>query len=228
MRKVLPWVLLAVVIVGCGKSHPVKVFVDPEFESGELDKIAVLPFSSALHHAADPDNVAPRTFDQLFRAELDQREDYQWISPTSVEYAVQREDLEEEYNSFVDRWRKQHEVDEAFLAKLGSVLQVDGVLLGVVELWQQDEVDVKETATPTTYVGATVTIFDVRDGNVLFEAADEDFLEGARSENRNQQIRRSGSGQIYSDPGGVAYKAPPPAEVAMRVARALASSIPQR
>jgi hypothetical protein len=220
--------MIASLLLGCGKTHPVKVVVDPEFQSGELDKIAVLPFLSALHQTADPDGVAPRTFDQMFRDELDQREDYQWISPTSVEYAIHREKLDEDYEEFVDTWTKRHEADPAFLARLGDILQVDGVLIGTVELWQQDEVDVRETATPTTYVGATVMIFDVRDGRVLFEATDEDFLEGARSENRDQSIVRSGSGKIYKDAGGSAYQAPPPEEVAIKVVAALVSSIPAR
>lgn len=228
MRRVLPWVIAVGLLVGCGKTHPVKVVVDPSFETGNLSKIAVFPFASALHHTADPDGLAPRTFDQLFRAELDKRKDYQWISPTSVEYAIDREDLNDDYEAFVDTWRMKHQVDESFLAKLGGALQVDGVLIGVVDLWQQDQVDVRETATPTTYVGATVTIFDVRDGKVLFEASDEDFLEGARSENRDQSIVRSGSGKIYKDAGGSAYQAPPPDEVAIKVVSALVSSIPVR
>ncbi len=228
MRRVLLCVMVAGLLYGCGKTHPVKVVVDPSFESGNLSKIAVFPFASAIHHTADPDGIAPRTFDQLFRAELDKREDYQWVSPTSVEYAVKREELKEGYERFVDTWRKKHQADAEFLAKLGDALNVDGVLIGVVELWQQDEVDVRETATPTTYVGATVTIFDVRDGKVLFEASDEDFLEGARSENRDQSLIRSGSGQVYKDAGGSAYRAPAPEEVAIKIVAALVASIPAR
>ena len=228
MRRVLPLLMIAGLLLGCGKTHPVKVVIDPEFQSGSLDRIAVLPFLSALHHTADPDGVAPRTFDQMFRDELDERKDYNWISPTSVEYAIGREKLDDDYEAFLDTWVKKHQADPAFLARLGEILQADGVLIGTVELWQQDEVDVRETATPTTYVGATVMIFDVRDGKVLFEAADEDFLEGARSENRDQSIVRSGSGKIYKDAGGSAYQAPPPEEVAIKVVAALVSSIPAR
>ncbi|UCH83841.1 MAG: hypothetical protein JSW50_15605 [Candidatus Latescibacterota bacterium] len=228
MKRVILYLVVVVVMVGCGKTHPVKLEVDPAMESGSISKVAVFPFSSALHQSADPDRVAPRTFDQLFRKALDEREDYQWIAPTSVSYMLESEGMEQDAEAFVDRWRKKRQADVAFLKKLGKELQVDGVLIGVVELWQQDEVDVRETATPTTYVGATVTIFDVNDGKVLFEASDEDFLEGARSENRDQQIVRSGAGQIYSDPGGSMYKAPPPEEVALKVVQALVGSIPAR
>jgi hypothetical protein len=128
----------------------------------------------------------------------------------------------------VDAWRKNHQVDAEFLAKMGKALQVEAVLIGVVELWQQDEVDARENAAAASYVGATVTIFSTRDGSVLFEAADEDMLEGVRSEDRDSQMIRSGSGQIYSDPTGSLYKAPPLDEVALKVAQALAGSIPAR
>jgi len=228
MRRAVLYLVIAVVMVGCGKTHPVKLEIDPAMESGSVEKIAVFPFSSALHQTADPDGAAPRTFDQLFRQALDTREDYQWVAPSSVSYVLEGEGMEADAETFVDNWRKKRQADPAFLKKLGDALQVDGVMIGVVELWQQDEVDVRETATPTTYVGATVTIFDVNDGKVLFEASDEDFLEGARSENRDQQIVRSGAGQIYSDPGGSMYKAPPPEEVAVKVVQALVGSIPAR
>ena len=173
MRRAVLYLVIAVVMVGCGKTHPVKLEIDPAMESGSVEKIAVFPFSSALHQTADPDGAAPRTFDQLFRQALDTREDYQWVAPSSVSYVLEGEGMEADAETFVDNWRKKRQADPAFLKKLGDALQVDGVMIGVVELWQQDEVDVRETATPTTYVGATVTIFDVNDGKVLFEASDE-------------------------------------------------------
>lgn len=228
MRHTLLLVLVAGLLIGCGKTHPVRVDVDPSFESGEVEKIAVFPFSSALHQTADPDRIAPRTFDEMFRVELDKRTDYSWLSPNTVAYALQSEELEEASEEFLDGWRQKHEVDKEFLMRLGEELKVDGVLVGVVDVWQQDEVDPREAATPTTYVGATVTIFAVKDGTVLFEAADEDYLEGARSEDRNEQIVRSGSGKIYSDARASAFKAPPPEEVALKVVKALVGSIPAR
>jgi hypothetical protein len=222
-------VLLAAYLVGCGgRTHPVKVYVDESFTAGTDGKIAVFPFSSAVSSAQDPNRLAPRVFDQLFRAELDKRGDYNWVAPGSVEYALSQGGLEQEAERFVDEWRKTRQANKEFLAQIGQALQVEGVLIGVVELWQQDEVDPRENAAAATYVGATVTIFGVEDGAVLFEASDEDMLESARSEDRDSQIIRSGSGQIYSDPTGSLYKAPPLDEVAVKVAEALARSIPAR
>jgi hypothetical protein len=232
MKKTLLCVMvcvLAVTLTGCGKKvHPVKVYVDESFSSGGADKIAVFPFSTSITQAADPNRLAPQTFDKLFREELDKRNDYNWVSPGTVQYVLDREELEADAQRFVDEWRQKREANKEFLAKMGQSLQVDGVLIGVVELWQQDEVDPRESAVATTYVGATVTIFDVADGKVLFEASDEDMLEGVRNEDRDSQIIRSGTGQIYADPTGAIYKAPPLDEVAVKVAQALARSIPIR
>ena len=235
MKKALLWgmvgMLVAAVILlaGCGKKmHPVKVFVDPAFSEGGADKIAVFPFSSAISATADPNQMAQKTFDDLFRTELDKRDDYKWMSPSSVEYVLQGGGMRQDADRFVDGWRSKRQVDAEFLKKIGTALQVDGVLIGVVDVWQQDQVDARENAVAASYVGATVTIFDVKDGHVLFEAADEDMLEGVRSEDRDKQIIRSGSGQIYSDPSAGLYKAPPLEEVAVKVAQALAASIPTR
>jgi len=235
MRKALLWVVVVMLVAaagllaGCGKrTHPMKVFVGPSFAEGGSDKIAVFPFSSALNTAADPNQLAPKTFDELFRTELEKRNDYKWVSPNSVEYVLQGGGLRADAERFVDNWRTKRQADTEFLKKIGTALQVDGVLIGVVDVWQQTQVDVRANAAAASYVGATVTIFDVKDGHVLFEATDENMLEGVRSEDRDKQIIRSGGGQIYSDPTSGLYKAPPLEEVAVKVAEALAASIPTR
>ena len=162
----------------------------------------------------------------LFRGELDLRNDYKFVAPASVSYAIGNEGLGENAQVFVDEWRKHSRPDIVFLAQLGHLLQVDAVLIGVVDLWQKDEVDVQENATPTTYVGATITILSVDDGSILFQASDEDLVEGTRSEDRS--VIRSGSGKIYSDPSSKVYRAPDHDEAARKVVAALVNSLPVR
>lgn len=193
-----------------------------------MDKIAVFPFASAISQTRDPDGEAPRMMNELFLGELDTRNDYSFTSPSSLTYALRSAGLEDQASEFVDEWRKHKEVDQEFLNHLGSALQVDAVLIGVVESWQKDEVDVRENATPATYVGATITILSVADGKILFQASDENVLEGQRSENRDETLIRSGAGGLYNDPGARVYAAPEYEEVAVLVARALVSSIPRR
>jgi len=221
--------VFAALVVGCGnKTHPVKVHVDPDLDSGAIERIAVFPFSSSVHDSDDPDEMAPKTMDRLFRKELDARGDYKFISPSSVEYALRGAGLDQEAKQFIDTWRRKKEVDENFIRRAAEALEADAVIVGVVDLWQKDEVDYRETSTPATYVGATITLFRLEDGKMLFEAADEDFLEGATSEAGDRGAMISGSGAVQSDRASNMYKAPEFEEVAVKVARALALSIPRR
>jgi hypothetical protein len=214
--------------VGCQKKHPLKVHIDPVMSEGTVEQIAVFPFASSLHSTDDPDGVAPRMMDQLFRQELDTRADYKFLSPASVEYALSGEGLDEEAKEFVDAWRKDKKINQQFLDRFASATQADALLIGVVDLWQKDEVDYRETSTPATYVGATITIISINDGKVLFEAIDEDFLEGALTEADSRGARTSGSGAVQADRSANMYQAPEYNEVAIKVARALALSIPRR
>jgi hypothetical protein len=228
MKKYLPLILVIGLIAGCQRKHPVKVQVDPAMREGSVERIAVFPFATAVHHTDDPDREAPRLMDVLFRQQLDTRSDYKFVSPSSVEYALRGDGLTDHAKRFVDDWRQHRRVDTVFLTQLNSSLQVDAVLIGVVDLWQKDEIDYRETSAPATYVGATVSILRVSDGRVLFEAIDEDFLEGAHSEAADRGARRSGSGAVQADRAANVYQAPEYKEVALKVARALALSIPVR
>ena len=197
-------------------------------KTGSVEKIAVFPFASSLHRSDDPEDIASRTMDLLFRKELDTRSDYKFMSPTSLSYALQGEGLAGEADRFLDRWKNHQQVDAAFLARLAQALLVDAVLIGVVDVWQQDEVDYRESGTPTTNVGATVTILSVLVGAILFQATDEDYLEGARTETSDRTVSTTAAGSVRRDPGARVYKAPEPKEVAIRVVRALVSSLPVR
>jgi len=103
------------------------------------------------------------------------------VSPSSVEYALESEGLKETAKTFVDDWRKNHQADAEFLAKMGKALQVDAVLIGrggasgSRTRWTR-----ARNAAAASYVGATVTIFSTKDGSVALEATDEDMLEGIR------------------------------------------------
>jgi hypothetical protein len=220
---------MAALVVGCQKKHPVKVYVAPDYDPTVIEKIAVFPFTSSLHHSDDPDDIAPKTMDALFRHELDGRSDYGFISPTSVTYAIENAGLTAEAEAFIDGFRTQKKVDRAFLSRCAEHLAAQAVLIGVVDLWQKDEVDYRETAaTPSTYVGATITILSLESGEVLFEASDENFLEGVESDASTRGVQTSGLGAVRSDPGSNVYAAPDPQEVAQKVVAALVSSIPVR
>jgi hypothetical protein len=232
MRRIAILLLLLAALASCrSKQHPVEVYVSPAFDEkaeARVEKIAVLSTATSINEAEDPDKLAPKTMERLLVTALDQRQDYKFIAPNTINYVIEQKGWQDRYQQFLKSYAATDRIDNAFLAELGNELQCDAVLVQVVDLWQKDEVDRAENATPVTYVGATVTVIGVKDGAVLFRASDEDYLEGARTETADRSLVTSESGAVYSDLGERLYKAPPYDDVAIKVAKALASSLPVR
>jgi len=223
--------LLATVASCRSKQHPIEVYVSPAMETKaepRVEKIAVLATVTSLPDSEDPDKIAPKTMGRLLVQALDQRQDYKFIAPNTVDYVIEKNSWADRYQKFLRTYAVTDKVDMGFLSELAAELQCDAVLIQVVDLWQKDEVDITENATPATYVGATVTILGVKDGAPLFRASDENYLEGARTDTADRSLVTSSSGAVYSDLGAKLYKAPPFDDVAVKVANALASSLPAR
>ena len=183
MRKLIFTALVVALACAGQKDHPISVEVEPAMEEGRAEKIAVFPFLSALHAADDPDDLAPVTMDRYFTPALDARNDYTFISAGTVRFVIEgHEVLEPKYDKFLDEFPRTGKIDPDFFGRLAEALNADAFLIPVVDLWQKDEVDYQEDATPATYVGATVTVTDQTGQVILFRAVDEDYLEGARSE----------------------------------------------
>ena len=204
---VLVALVLPLDLGACKKGHPISVDIAPEFQSaregegGRLsyEKVAVFPFLSALHHADDPDGIAPATMESYFLESLDTRTDYKFIAPNTVQYAIEQNGWDERYREFANNYPTSDEVDAGFLEALAGALQCDAFLIPVVDTWMKDEVDLLENASAATYVGATITIVDGRKtpGKVLFRAVDEDYVEGARSETADRTVVRQ-AGRVRS------------------------------
>lgn len=232
MRLICIAVILLAAVASCrSKQHPVEVYVGPAMESSaqpRVEKIAVLATATSLHESEDPDKLAPKTMERLLIQELDQRRDYTFIAPNLVNHVIEQKQWEDRYQQFLRSYAATDKIDMAFLGELSSEIQCEAVLIQVVDLWQKDEVDITENATPATYVGATVTIVGAKDGAILFRATDEDYLEGARTDTADRSLVTTSSGAVHSDLGEKVHRAPPFDDVALKVAKALAMSLPAR
>ena len=234
MRRMLAIMVLGTMLLACKAQHPVNVFVNPRFEDNNeagmkvVEKIAVLDCTSSLAHADDPDNQAPRTMSRFLVPALQTRNDYKFIAPSTVEYAIQKTTTPEAYGKFLKSYAMSDKVNQEFLGPLAKELQCDAFLIPVVDLWQKDEVDIKENSTPATYVGATITVVSAVDGTMLFRCTDEDYVEGASSETSDRSLVTSASGAVYSDLGAKTHRAPPFEDVASKVALSLVSGLPAR
>jgi hypothetical protein len=211
--------------LGCQKQHPMSVDIDPGMDAAE--KIAVFPFMSALHESVDPDGIATTMMEKHFAPALDGRNDYTFISSGTLTYAVDGQGWQDQYRKFVENYPRGGAIDEQFLTQLADVLKADGFLIPVVDVWQKDEVDYQENASPATYAGATITVVDPTGQKVLFRATDENYIEGARTETGDRGIVSTG-GRVRSDAGAKTHRAPPFEEVAILVVTALVESLPAR
>jgi hypothetical protein len=228
VKKVTWVIVVSVLLMGCQKKHPVKIYMDPSLKPDAIEKVAVLPFTSMLHHAEDPDGEAPKMLEKFFMPELDSRNDYNFIAPNSVKYALQSLDIEDAVAKFLNDWPTSKTPDMDLLSAIAERLDCDAFLIPVVDLWQKDEADYQENASSATYVGATITLVDAESGVILYEASDEDYSESARTETSDRTVIRGGSGAVKSDFGDKIYKAPPFEGVVRKVVTALVSSIPAR
>jgi hypothetical protein len=234
MRRQLVLLALGAMLLGCQRQHPVNVFMDPKFDDADasgkkaVEKIAVLECTSSLAHADDPDNIAPQTMSRYLVPALNGRTDYKLIAPGTVEYAIAKTSTPEQYRKMLKSYAMSDKPNMEFLKPLAAELNCDAFLIPVVDLWQKDEVDIKENATPATYVGATITIISAEDGSILFRCTDEDYAEGASNEAGDRSVVASKSGAVYSDLGAKTHRAPPFEDVAVKVAASLVSGLPSR
>ncbi len=159
---------------------------------------------------------------------LHARSDYKFIASTTVSYAVEKTTSPDAYTRFLRSYAMTDKPDMAFLAPLAAELNCDAFLIPVVDLWQKDEVDITENATPATYVGATITVVSAKDGSILFRCTDEDYMEGAATSTDDRSLVTSSSGAVHADLGAKVHRAPPFEDVASKVAGALVSGLPSR
>ena len=234
MRRQLVLLALGAMLLGCQKQHPVNVYVNPRFDDADgngkrvVEKIAVLQCASSLQHADDPDNLAPQTMERFLDPALNNRADYKFIASGTVDYAIAKTSDEDAYRKMLKAYAMSDKPNMEYLKPLAAELNCDAFLIPVVDLWQKDEVDIKENATPATYVGATITIVSAVDGAILFRCTDEDYVEGASNEAGDRSVVASKSGAVYADLGAKTHRAPPFEDVASKVAAALASGLPSR
>jgi hypothetical protein len=233
--RVLPALLAAWLVLlaspGCKRTHPIKVTEDPELTSGVYDQVGILPFMSTVGYDQDPDDRSAAIFQSLFTEALEGEPGYTFYRIPQVEAVIEEKELESAHSSFQKTWIEDHRADPDFLGKLGEALKVDAVLVGVVDLWQKDEVEYYESGSSATYVGATVSLVRVSDGHLLWEASDEDYIEKARNEASDRIQVRSASGNLQRVSGsntisGDAFAAPDHDLVARKVVNNLLLEFP--
>lgn len=218
-------------IAGCKASHPSKITVDPSFNPNEIVDILVAPFISSIGEAEDPKRFSEKIMNKVLWEKLSERDDYKFLSSQQFMYAMNRAGLTKSFEAFKKKWIKEHAIDISFIERLRKVINAQTILIPYVYLWHKDEADYREESTSSaTQIGATLSLVDMKTGKILWEATDENYKEGVRSEMRRTV---SSGGYVRRIEGVTAtgqdmYAAPPYSDVAVLVLGSIVDALPRK
>jgi hypothetical protein len=233
VNKIFLFILAAALLVlpACRAQHPSSIKVDPEFDPNEVRRVLVAPVISSVPQGTDPKRQSEILTRRVLWENLTARDDYVFISPQQFIGIINREAGSGAFNEFRDQWLKGEGADVEIIRLLSRNLDIDTILLPEVYLWHKDEADYREAGTSsTTQVGMRIHLLNPLSGKVLWEATDENYLEGVRTEGNRVEV--VGSGGYDRRISGITatgrdmYSAPPFESVLVKVVEALVDAIP--
>ncbi len=236
MQSKLWFVAAALAILSCGGhrtalEHPLTNELDPAFGQRPLRTLAALPFATDVSEDEDPDQIAAGMVGAKFYPALDAATQYTLLSASEVGRALEQAGLSASLGVFYADWiSDQEDVDSEFVQRVASLLKVDAVVGGAVDLWHQDEVDMMETGAARTHVGLLIGLFDGVTGQRLWLGRDSQFRDGLRysgpSEENVAELERQLERTNKRTLGGV-YAPPDFAQVLDAAVVSLVAAFPQ-
>ncbi|MBD3179042.1 MAG: hypothetical protein GF417_05285 [Candidatus Latescibacteria bacterium] len=233
MKKitVLSVAAFLIIVQSCGVKHPSSIKVDPEFEPNDVRRVLVAPVISSVPKGSDPRRQSEILTRRILWENLTARDDYIFISPQQFMITLNREAGPDAFGRFKNAWLEGKGADVELVRLLKKNLEIDTILLPEVYLWFKDEADYREAgAASTTQVGMRIHFVDPLSAKVLWEATDENFMEGVRTE--GDRVEVTGAGGYDRRISGVTatgrdmYSAPPFESVLVTVVEALVGAIP--
>ncbi|MBN2071544.1 MAG: hypothetical protein JW814_08820 [Candidatus Krumholzibacteriota bacterium] len=223
--------LALVAFAACKSQHPSVIKAEPDFDSGKIQSILVLPVVSSVTRGEDPDRESERITNRVLWEHVTELDDFTFQSPETFKIKIYAENLGDRIGEFNDKWATSHTADVDFLNAL-STLNVDLIMIPHVYLWLKDEADYREEGSSSaTQVGLTVSLVDPATGRIMWESTDENTKESVRTEGNRVQamsggINRRISGTSMS--GKDIYAAPPFEDVVVLVVSAIIDAIPKK
>lgn len=217
-----------------GAKHPLTNELDPAFATLGVKTLAALPFYTDISESDDPDRVAPSLSQAKFYQSLNTESGFH-VSVEEVQRIIEAEKLQKEMESFYKKWTSdQDDIKADFIKKVAASLKVDAVVVGVVDVWYQQPIDITESGSARTAVGMIIGLFDGASGKRLWLGRDEFYKEGVRhtaQEASNDAQRKQMRGEMertnLRTAGGV-YAPPDYAEVVDLVVGSLVQAFPKR
>lgn len=207
MARAMRWAIglaFASALAGCGgaarSQHPLTNSLDPAYVNVKIVTLAALPFASDIADDEDPDKVAASMVESKFYPALNSGSGFTILPASEVQRVLEQNNLGADAKAFYKNWiADQGDADEDFLKKLASLLKVDGVVAGAVDVWHQQPVDITQTGTARTTVGVLVGLFEGGNGKRLWLGRDENFKEALRytpNESNSDLARSQQRGQM--------------------------------
>jgi len=217
-----------------GVKHPLTNQLDPAFATLGVKSLAALPFSTDISDSDDPDRIAPTLCQAKFYQALNADSGFH-VSVEEVERIIEGQKLQAEMESFYKKWTSdQDDVKTEFIKKIAAQVKADAVVVGVVDVWYQQPVDITESGSARTAVGVIVGLFDGATGKRLWLGRDEYYKEAVRhtaQESSNDAQRKEMRGEMertnLRTASGV-YAPPDYAEVVDMVVGSLVPAFPKR
>lgn len=217
-----------------GVKHPLTNELDPAFATLGVKSLAALPFSTDISDSDDPDRIAPTLCQAKFYQALNADSGFH-VSVEEVERIIEGQKLQAEMESFYKKWTSdQDDVKTEFIKKVAAQVKADAVVVGVVDVWYQQPVDITESGSARTAVGMLVGLFDGATGKRLWLGRDEYYKEAVRhtaQESSNDAQRKEMRGEMertnLRTASGV-YAPPDYAEVVDMVVGSLVPAFPKR
>lgn len=180
-RAAVVALVVAVLGTAIAGQHPQTNELDKNFSKLTITTLAALPFASDIGDDEDPDKLSASMTEAKFYQALNAGSGFTVLPASEVGRVIEEQKLGETMKKFYKHWiNDQEEVDQDFIKSVAHHLKVDAVVAGAVDVWHQAPVDITESGTARTSVGALVALFDGTTGKQLWLGRDENFQEALR------------------------------------------------
>jgi hypothetical protein len=180
-RLVVVALTAAVVATAYAGQHPQTNELSKDFAKTNITTIAALPFASDIGDDEDPDKISASMSESKFYQALNLASGFTMMPAAEVGRVLEEQKQSDAMKKFYKHWiNDQEEIDENFIKNVAHLLKTDAVVAGAVDVWHQAPVDITQSGTARTSVGALVGLFDGATGKLLWIGRDENFQEALR------------------------------------------------
>jgi hypothetical protein len=226
---------LAASMAVAGGNHPQTNELDDAFKSTNIKTIAALPLYSDISDTDDPDHEAPGLVEGKFYSALNAGSGYAFYPSGEVQRVIDAKKMQSQLKNFYKKFTSdQEDVDDKFIKAVATEMKTDAVVAVVIDVWQQQPIDLTETGSARTSVGALVALFDGATGKRLWLGRDENYKEAVRHTGQNvsnpaeNAMTRGQMDRTNLRTATGVYAPPPFADVVEVVVGALVEAFPKK